>query len=169
MSYFLREVYSNIKWDKTQFPSWLKEGELPSCIIRDLRADDNAISLWEINDDKSNLPDVIAALVVAKRKKFKNDFDYALLDENLLNQPSFKPRKITGKTPYHVANSYHCDVPKLPISSVVYFAHLLRRYGKFDRMGWKDIETQLKDAHKRSQLDVSTLESDLKQQLDISE
>jgi len=55
MPYFLRAIYSNIQWEKKQFPSWLKEGDLPSSIIRDLRADDNALSLWEIFDDKSNL------------------------------------------------------------------------------------------------------------------
>jgi len=168
MPYFLREVYSNIKWDKTQFPSWLKEGELPSCIIRDLRADDNALSLWEIHENKSNLPYVIAALVASKRKSAKNDFDYALLDENVLDGISFKPIKKRGKTPYGNVNSYHYDVPKLSINAVVYFAYLLIGHGKFYRMGWKDIETQLKDAHKRGQLDLASMESKLKEQLGIS-
>lgn len=168
MPYFLREVYSNTKWDKTQFPSWLKEGELPSCIIRDLRADNNALSLWEIHADGSNLPHVIAALVASNRKSVKNDFDYALLHENYLDGISFKPIKKIGKTPYGNINSYHYDIPNLSINTVVYFAYLLSRYGKFDRMGWKDIKTQLKDAHKRGQLDLAGMELKLKEQLGIS-
>ena len=168
MPYFLREVYSNTKWDKTQFPRWLKDGELPSCIIRDLRADDNALSLWKINDDKSNLPHVIAALA-SRRKSIKNDFDYALLDDNHLDKLNFKPMKKTGKTPYRDVNSDHLDVPNLSINSVVYFAYLLSRYGKFDRMGWKDIEIQLKDAHKRRQLDLAEIDAKLKEQLCICE
>jgi len=168
MPYFLREVYSNTKWDKTQFPSWLKEGELPSCIVRDLRADDNALSLWEIHDDKSNLPHVIVALA-CRRKSVKNDFDYALLDENHLDKLIFKPTKKTAKTSYRDMNPYHCDVPNLSINTVVYFAYLLSRHGKFDRMGWKDIETRLKDAYKRGQLDLAKMEPKLKQQLGLSE
>ena len=161
MSYFLREVYSNTKWEKTQFP-WLKPDELPSCIIRDLRADDNALSLWEIKGDKSNLLDVISALVSSDRKSVKNDFDYALLDEKNLDEISFKPIKKIGKTPYRDINSFHYDVPNLSINSVIYFAYLLSRLGNFDRMGWKDIEIRLKDANKKGQLDLAKMESHLK-------
>ena len=136
MPYFLRAIYSNTKWDKTQFPSWLKEGELPSCIIRDLRADDDALSLWEIHDDKSNLPQVIAALA-SERRLVKSDFDYALLNKNHLDELSFTPSKKTAETAYLDMNPYHHDVSNLSINKVVYFAYLLSKHGNFDRMGWK--------------------------------
>lgn len=169
MSYFLRVIYSNVKWEKTQFPSWLKEGQLPSCLIRDLRADDNALSLWEIHDNESNLPDVVAALVAAERKSVKNDFDYAIIDKKYLDEIAFKPIKKVGKTPYGIINSYHYDIPRLSINSVVYFAHLLVRYGMFDRMGWRDIQARLHKAHVKGQLDLTNMESKLKEQLGISE
>jgi len=168
MPYFLREVYSNTKWDPNEFPSWLKDGELPSCLIRDLRANDNALSLWKIDDDKSNLPHVIAALV-SGRKSSKTNFDYALLDENHLDELVFKPIMKVSTTAYCDMNSYHCDVPNLSINTVVYFAHLLNRHGKFDRMGWKDIQDQLKDAYKKGQLNLAKMETNLKQQLGVSE
>jgi hypothetical protein len=169
MPYFLRAIYSNIKWDRTRFPSWLKEGELPSCLIRDLRADDNALSLWEIQEDESNLPDVVAALVAAERKSVKNDFDYALIDEKHLDEIVLKPTKKIGKTPYGIINSYHYDIPRLSINSVVYFAHLLSRYATFSRMGWKDIQARLRQANEKGQLDLTNIEDKLKEQLGISE
>jgi len=168
MPYFLSAIYSNINWDRTQFPSWLKEGELPSCIVRDLRADDNALSLWEISDDKSNLLDIIAAFV-SLRKDIKYDFDYALLSANHLDELSFAPSKKLAKTAYRDMNHYHRDVSNLSINKVVYFAYLLSKHGSFDRMGWKEIEAQLKDAYKRGQLDLKKMKPGLKQQLGISE
>jgi hypothetical protein len=168
MSYYLRELYSNIKWERTRFPTWLKEGELPSCIIRDLRADDNALSIWEIDEDKSNLPGVIAALVAAQRKSVKNDFDYALIAENHLNEITFKPIKTPGKTPYGVINVYHRDIQNLSINGVVYFADLLSRYGELNRMDWREIVTQLKTANEKKQLDLENMDLTLKEQLQIS-
>lgn len=167
MPYFLRAIHNNINWDTTQFSSWLKEGELPSCIVMDLRADDNALSLWEIQDDKSNLPNVIAA-IASNRKLVKDDFDYALLDKNHLDELSFTPLKKVAKTAYLDVNRFHRDVPNLSINKVVYFAYLLSKYGNFNRMGWKDIEAQLKVAHKKGNLDLTKIKPNLKKQLGIS-
>ncbi len=166
MPYFLRAIYSNTRWERTEFPSWLQEGELPSCIVCDLRADDNALSLWEISDDKSELLDIIAAFV-SLRKDIKYDFDYALLNANLLDEPSFTSSKKPAKTAYLNMNHYHRNVSNLSINNFVYFAHLLSRHGEFDRMGWKDIEARLKEAYTRGQLDLKKMKPELKQQLGI--
>ena len=166
MPYFLRAIYSNIHWEKTRFPSWLQEGDLPSCIIMDLRADDNALSLWEISDDESNLLDIVAAFV-SLRKDIKYDFDYALLSANHLDELSFTPSKKPAKTAYRDMNRYHRNVSNLSLNNVVYFAHLLSRHGKFDRMAWKDIEARLKEAYTKGQLDLQRMEPTLRKQLGI--
>ncbi len=168
MPYFLRAIYRNVDWDRTQFPSWLKEDELPSCIIKDLRADDNALSLWEITDNESNLPDVVAAFVSKRIKGIKNDFDYALLSAKYLDDLSFAPLTIPAKTAYLSMNHYHRNVPNLSIGKVVYFAYLLSKHGGFDTMGWKEIRAQLLDAHKKGQLDLKRMCPELKEELGIS-
>lgn len=166
MPYFLRAIYSNIKWDITQFPSWVKQGDLPSCIVRDLRADDNALSLWEILDDKSNLLDIIAAFV-SLRRQIKDDFDYALLNATHLDELTFTPEKKPATTPYGDVNHYHRNIPNLSMNGLIHFAHLLSRRGEFDRMGWRDIENRLKEAHKRGRLDSHQMPPELKKQLGI--
>ena len=170
MPYFLRAIYNNILWDKTQFPSWLKEDELPSCIIRDLRADNNALSLWEIpdSDNESNLLDIIAAFI-SLRGDIKYDFDYALLSSDYLDDISFMPIKNPARTPYTIFNHYHFDIPNLSLNQVVYFAYLLSRHGIFGRTGWKDILARLKEAHTRGQLDLRKMKPKLKKQLGIIE
>lgn len=167
MPYFLRAIYSNIQWEKKQFPSWLKEGDLPSSIIRDLRADDNALSLWEIFDDKSNLLDISAALA-SLRNNAKQDFDYALLNADHLDELTFAPSEEPASTAYRDINHYHRNVPKLSLNSVVRFAHLLSRHGEFDRVGWKEISARLKKAHASGLLDLTKMKSTLKKQLDIT-
>jgi len=168
MPYFLRAIYSNIEWDNPDYRSWLQGNELPSCIVRDLRADDNALSLWEISDDQSNLLDIIAAFV-SLSNGIKDDFDYALLSVNYLNEITFMPSRKPAITAYTNFNHYHHDIPNLSINQVVYFAYLLSRHGIFDRMGWKDIANRLKEAHTRSHLDLTKMKKRLKRQLGISE
>ncbi len=168
MPYFLRAIHSNIEWDNPDYRSWLQENELPSCIVRDLRADDNALSLWEISDNQSNLLDIIAAFV-SMSNGIKDDFDYALLSTHYINEINFMPLRKPARTAYTNFNHYHRDVPNLSVNQVVYFAYLLSRHGKFDRMGWKEIEARLKEAHTRGQLDLKKMKPQLKKQLGIPE
>lgn len=167
MPYFLRAIYSNIQWEKTRFPTWLNQDDLPSSIIRDLRADDNALSLWEIPDNKSNLLDVSAALV-SLRNDIKQDFDYALLDAKHLDGLTFDASKEPGSTACLNVNHYHRNVPRLSLNNVVYFAYLLSRHGDFDRVGWKEISARLKKAHTDGQLDLKKMKPALKKQLGIT-
>ena len=75
MPYYLRAIHSMLEWHNPDYASWLRQNELPSCIVRDLRADDNALSLWEIADDQSNLLDIIAAFVSSSSYGLKDNFD----------------------------------------------------------------------------------------------
>ena len=169
MPYFLRVIYSNTKWEKAHFPPWLEESDLPSCIIKDLNADDNALSVWEIPDDKANLPDVITAVASSIRRSVKNDFDYALLDVDYVDEINFKSSIKLGDTPFYEMNPYHRNLSNLSINKVVYFAHLLCAHGKFERMGWKKLTSLIKDAHKNNKLDLNLVKPELKQQLGLSE
>lgn len=169
MPYFLRAIYSNIKWEKTHFPPWVEEGDLPSCIIKDLNADDNALSVWEIPNDKSNLDDVITAVASSIRRSVKNDFDYALLDVDHVDEINFKPSIKLGDTPFDEMNPYHRNLSNLSINKVVYFAHLLRAHGKFERMGWKKLASLITDAHNNNKLDSNRVKPELKQQLGLSQ
>lgn len=55
MSYLLRAVHNRTNWDRPLFPEWVGTNDLPSCIVSDLQAEDNALSVWEILDDEANL------------------------------------------------------------------------------------------------------------------
>jgi hypothetical protein len=167
MPYYLRAIYSNLEWDNPDYSSWLQENELPSCIVRDLRADDNALSLWEISDDQSNLLDIIAAFVSSSsRGLLKDNFDYALLSSNYLDDIRFMPIKKPARTPYTIFNDYHRDIPNLSLNQVVHFAYLLSRHGVFERMGCKEIKNRLEEARAKDQLELTQMKPGLKKKLD---
>lgn len=166
MPYFLRAIYNNTKWDKNQFPTWLAEGDLPSCIVRDLRADDNALSLWEIPDEETNLPQVIAALA-SNRKILIDNFDYALLSTSYVDDVNFICSHKNGTTPYTDMNPYHRNLSNLSMQKLIYFAHLLCKYGHFRRKGWKELRALLLDAVNNNKLDLNKVPEELKQSLGI--
>lgn len=166
MSYLLRAIYNNILWDKSQFPAWINEDDLPSCIVQDLKATGNALSLWEITDDKTNLLQVITALA-STRKTLKWDFDYALLESNYVDQVNFTCLPQEAKTPYIEINSRHFNLSKLSLHKLVYFAHLLSKYGKFRRIPFKQLETLLLDAINNNKLNLKKVPKELKEDLGL--
>lgn len=167
MPYLLRAIYNNILWDKSQFPTWVDKDDLPSCIVQDLKAVDNALSLWEITDDKTNLLQVITALA-STRKTLKWDFDYALLEINYVDQVNFTCLPQEAKTPYIGINSHHCNLSDLSLHKLVYFAHLLSKYGEFGRIPFKQLKTLLLDAIKNNKLKLRKIPKGLKQDLGLS-
>jgi hypothetical protein len=165
MPYYLRAIYNMLDWHNPDYSSWLRENELPSCIVKDLNADNNALSLWEISNSKSNLLDIIVAIVSkSSNRSLKTDFDYALISSNHLNNIMFTPKKVSGGTPYTLFNHYHRDIPNLSLNQVVAFAYLLSKHGIFDRMGWKDIKNRLQEAYDKGLLN-DHLKKGIKEQL----
>ena len=168
MSYLLRAVHNRTNWDRSQFPEWVQEDDLPSCIISDLQADDNTLSLWEILDGEVNLSEVITA-IASRHGGSRAYFDYALLKIDLVDDISFRLSRADGDTPYADANLYHRNLSNVSLHKAVYFAHLLSKSGEFRRTSWKEVRKSLLDAHKSGKLDLCRLRKGLKTELGISE
>jgi hypothetical protein len=163
MAYLLRAIKNNIRWDKTQFPSWVPKEDLPSCITLDIQADNNAISLWEIPDDDASQ---IVIGIASKRKIYQAYFDYALLDKSYIDEITFQCLTVDGETPYSAINTiYHRELSSLSINKLVYFAHLLSRNGRFVRMRWKEVHNLLLGAFINDRLDLKLVPDELKRQL----
>jgi hypothetical protein len=58
MALLLRTV-SNAKWVP---PDWMDAGEVPADALSDLKVMDNALSVWQVEADRTNLEMVITAL-----------------------------------------------------------------------------------------------------------
>jgi hypothetical protein len=55
--YLIRITKRN--WERDEYDtSWLEPSEVPADVHRDLRVTESALSVWHIEDDKSNLEEV---------------------------------------------------------------------------------------------------------------
>ena len=69
---------------------------MPADPLGDLVTKENRLSVWQIDDDRSNLGDVIAAL--AASRDFLDTFDYALFNDELLAQARITRSRSAGVT-----------------------------------------------------------------------
>jgi hypothetical protein len=168
MSYYLRAINDMILWDPAAHPFLKKKGELPCCITRDLHADDNALSLWEVPDDKSNIQYILAAIASqAKANLQKKNRDYALIDKEVLESLFFTPNNKPANTAFVDYNKYHFDIAELTLDQVVQFAHILSEHGDFNTVIWKDIKIAFTDANKNNKLKLDLLTKPIKDQFHI--
>lgn len=97
MPLVLRKIRKS-KWYKTERVSWLEEGQLQADALADLKTTNNELSVWHIEDDKSNLEEVVAAL--AANCDDVSNLDYALFDQQLLSEIDIRIKATKGGSPY---------------------------------------------------------------------
>lgn len=114
-------------WDKPADAPWLKSNELHADPLGDLRTTDNALSVWLIHDDKSNLEQVIIALAVNRQQIDK--FEYGLFDQAIPLKLDIPMLTSDGKTPIPDANRWHRDLVQLTADKLVDLAKAI-----FDKM-----------------------------------
>lgn len=98
------------RWLEDSFP-WLEEGDAPADPLGDLATQDNELSVWIIDDEKSNLNQVVAAM--AATRGHLSNLDFALFDLRFLSELNIKIAITTGGTPDKEVNTWHRDLVKL--------------------------------------------------------
>lgn len=118
MALLLRTV-TNPKWVA---PDWLPAGEVPAEALTDLRANNNALSVWSVESDRANLNMVLAA--IASHRDRLDKLDYTLVDEAILPPIAMEWVKSEANTPHPLANaSAHRDLIRLTVQKVARLAH----------------------------------------------
>ena len=139
---------------------------LPADPLGDLATKDNSLSLWRIEDDKSNL-DRIAATLAANRQRL-GPFDYILFPSSLLDNEDFELTKSDGGTHDKEVNTrWHMDLIHLSAIKLVDFAKLVYRAGDIERLSPKRVERLLKDHVSSGYLRPASLEKSLQKELGI--
>ena len=73
---------------------WLEDDDTQADALWSLRTKGNQLSVWLIDDNKSNLKRVIAALAAGRDTLDK--IDYALIDRRVLESPDIPVSKVDG-------------------------------------------------------------------------
>jgi len=143
---------------------WLKEGDLPSEVFKDLGTTNSCISVYEITDDIS-IQYTVAAL--AATKDFASNYDYYFIDKNILLSADLKLKPSLGETPDDTVNKRHFDIYELSAASLLQLAELLSSKGTKARVPEKMVKSYLTDGINSRRIDRSRVKDSLLQKLGI--
>jgi hypothetical protein len=163
------------KWYKKSGVPWLCEGDLQADALGDLRTKNNTLSVWCIDDNKTNLRQIVAALAAnpcssmfppEKQKTSLEEFDYALFDLNLLSELSIKFDSSRGNTVDEVANvAWHIDLKELTASKLLALATGIRGKGTVERINEWDVEARVAESVRLGHIKLQQLNPSLAQKL----
>lgn len=151
----LLRIVSKPKWVA---PDWMAAGDVPADALADLRAENNALSFWGVEVDRSNLDMALAA--VASNRKRLDKLDYTLLDEAILPAIPIKHVRSEGNSPHAAANALHRDLIELTVQKV---AHLAREMMPLERVRvtQRQIEILLRAALQSGAIERARIEPNL--------
>lgn len=115
MSYFLRFI----AWDRwAEEKDWVPEGVVPSAPLGDLKTSKNdVLSLWQIDEDLSNLDRVLAAF--ATKRTAIQELGYILISRENLQIYEDRMENNPSDTPDAEANrQWHVDLTRLTADDI---------------------------------------------------
>jgi hypothetical protein len=154
MALLLRTV-SKAKWVP---PDWMDAGEVPADALSDLKVTDNAISVWQVEADRTNLEMIITALASSRERLDK--IDYTLLDEAVLSEIRIESVNSEAVTPHVQANTAHRDLVRLTVKKVALLASEMMPLDRV-RIPQKDVKRLLLEALRSGVIDRGRINSGL--------
>lgn len=146
-------------------PAWIPKGALHADPLADLVTHENELSVWRIEDDKSNLEQILVAL--AGNCDHASNLDYVLFDESLLEQIDVKIKLSKGNTILPEANSrWHHDLLELTAQKVVKLAELAMENGRKERVSEREVVGLVRNAVQTGTIDPKRLKPGVSQTIE---
>jgi len=157
VSLILRKI-NRSKWYKDSDPPWLLEGELQADVLGDLRTSSNALSVWHVESDRSNLERIAVAMVL--QTKHLDHFDYALFDAQILTELNIQIVEAPGDTSDQEVNDrWHRDLIELSAGRLMELAQVIHsERTERKRILAKRIASYLADFIRAGHIDRAKLE-----------
>lgn len=162
MPLLLRSIRKSRWYASDTFP-WLLKGEIQADPLGDLATSVNTLSVWQVEDDRSNLEKIITAL--ASNRDSLSNLDYSLLDISLLPGIEVKIEPNPGATLYEAANIWHRDLVELTATKLVKLAEIMLLHSCIERLPEKKVLELIKDAVLKGEIDKTKLKPDLAKKL----
>jgi hypothetical protein len=164
LAWLLRKIHKSAWIDK---PEWLVGNEAPAVVLHDFEADANDLSLWWIEEDRSNLDRVVAAL--AGNCEYLGIVDVVLFPTELVEAAACGALAPTQGSCHdeHVASTWHRDLTQLSTHRVAELARVVYRDARSDFMRFPKAQTKrlLQAALEKSWLPSDRLLESLKKHL----
>lgn len=155
MPFVLRKIRQS-RWFRHEEHTWLEEDEVQADTLLDLRTEDNALSVWLVEDDRSNLDRVVAALASACDKL--QNLDYILFESTILPEIGINIEKSDGITPDEEANhSWHRNLIELSAQDLTTLASELVRTIHPQRLYKRDLVRPLWESVSSGYINMTVL------------
>jgi hypothetical protein len=144
---------------------WLPPGEVQAQALRDLEPANNRLSVWHVEDDRSNLDRLLAVLASTRDALFS--LDYALLDEAHLARLGIRTEGNPGESPDREANlQWHRELVELSVSKIASLSSAILEHGERSRRMDRSIATLLLQSVAAGHLDPAQFKEGLRSRLD---
>ena len=163
MPFYLLRITKR-KWDTLADQSWLEVQAIQGDPLGDLRIDSGNLSVWHIEDDKSNLNLIITALASTRERLDK--FEYGLFNQDILNNLGIEKKASPGNTRMERANRWHYDLIHLTTSKTVQLVEALFHSWEKERLLDKRICDLIVDAVRQKELKVEKLPKKLREEVE---
>jgi len=123
MTTLMRILRKPSRWPGDEDLSWVPTGEIPADPLSCLLADNNAWSVYQVDDNRERVNRVIAAL--AAGRETEAIAEYLIFDSALVDQAGIPIETTPGQTPDNEVNLWHLDISHMTASRLARLATLL--------------------------------------------
>lgn len=153
MPLLLRKV-RKAKWLEDKNLPWLPTGELQADALTDIATDNgNELSVWVIDDSRSNVQQIIVALAI-QRNVIAN-LDYVLIDVAALDTLRIARRRSLGNTIYEQAKQWHVDLVELSATKLFQLAKHIQVNCKPVRVQEREVVRYIAEAVLQDQIELA--------------
>jgi hypothetical protein len=108
MALLVRKIDKHALWAKDVARPFLEKDDSPADVLSDLRTKENRISVYLINDDRSNLTRVVRA-IAAGRDKIEHTY-FIVFDSRIVLEAGIEMLEVPGETGDKEVNPLHRDL-----------------------------------------------------------
>jgi|WetSurMetagenome_2_1015567.scaffolds.fasta_scaffold501911_2 hypothetical protein len=161
MPYLLRTIRKT-RWIRDPNIAWQQNVVKADAMI-DLKTEENCLSVWYIQDNKSNLDEVITAL--AANRDDVVVMDYMIIDASIPESIKIKMTDDKGNSPYKDANLWHRHLIELTTEKMYLLSKEMCERGIKIRKLPKEISALLINALETNKIDANLLKRKLVERL----
>ena len=156
MSILFRKLQKKLFMD----PQKAKElGGLQADALKNFTTMENALSLWEIQNELNDIERILAA--IAGTRDNVQEVEYATFDSKILEELEIKTNKIRGDTADDKVNNLHIDIIDLTAKQVYLLASSIQKDGELRRILKNKIGRKITENLKVGYLDKRKIDEKL--------
>lgn len=163
MPYFLRKIRKG-RWLMPDVGfRWLEENDIPADPLADLTTKENQLSVWHVEDDRSNLDNILVGLAVPR--DHLDHIDYDLIADGCIQKLGIRATKVADNTLGPEVREWHYHLQELSAGKVTLLAKEMLPSTHRERVHWKRLRDLLLRAIEEGRVQLEDLKPEVAKRL----